>query len=116
MYYNHRNLPSNLKSKELWAFDYATNGTEKSMGLKAKPYKCVIKQEYGRDYVYALDKNDKPLKSKSVQTSSRHYAETYEEAIEGYNKLVDKQIDFLIMMAKKHNDDKIVVEEVNNEI
>jgi len=78
------------------AYEYKTNNTEKSMKLKAYPYRCVIamnSSNYG--YCIKLNKNGKPLKSGKIDIWSRKYADTKEEAILEYNKLIDNQINFL---------------------
>ena len=113
MYYSFKNLPKEYKRNgvRLWAFDYATNNTEKSNALKAKPYEC----EFGgwRDdkitetnQCYKVNRDGNRGKQ-HVQTGSRHYALTKEEAIEGYNELVMETVGFLLRMAKVYEADII---------
>ena len=113
MFYSFRELPSEYKVKgqRLYAFDYATNNTEKSNALKAKPYKCEF-NGWGdggittSDYCYKVKNNGERGKI-SVQAGSRHYALSHEEAVEGYNKLVMDTVGFLLRMAKVYESDVI---------
>ena len=113
MYWSFDELPDEYKKVgiRLWAFDYATNNTEKSKGLNAKPYMCEF-GPYVNDTRWAecfkVNGNGKRGKQ-SVKCNSRHYALTENEAIEGYNDLVDEVIGFLIRMAKVYEKDKIEI-------
>lgn len=114
MYYNFKDLPKEYKNTEveLWAFDYATNNTEKSMGLKAKPYKCKFKtwssgEVKAGDDCCKVKNNGEIASSGRVRADSRRYALTEQEAIDGYNELVDELVGFLVRMAKVYESDKI---------
>ena len=99
--------------KELWAYAYSTNNTEKSMGLKMKPYKCVMRESkrsyWSTEECVPLKQNGEQAKSGIVSANSRDYADTYEEAVKGYNDLVYGQIDFLMRLAKRSSDELIEI-------
>lgn len=94
--YSSRNAP---RDRLVWGYAYSTNDNEKSMSLRKEPVLGVIKTEGGRywkDEFYELKRNWKTLddvkKSSKVYADSRSYADTLEEAIEGYNEKVLYQI------------------------
>jgi len=116
MYWNFKDLPKEYKTNgsRLWAFDYANANSEKTKSLKAQPYVCEISAPW-RDKDELLTSSDNCYKVKNngkrgaqrVSCSSRHYALTKEDAIKGYNELVDDVVGFLIRMAKVYESDKI---------
>ena len=81
----------------VWACAYSTNDTEKSMALKKKP---VLGKLMGTGYgcstqFYEVNKKGEIKKSGSVYPYSRQYADTAQECIQLYNRLVMNQINFL---------------------
>lgn len=93
---------------EIWACAYSTNNTEKSMALRKKPVKGIIKQDGFYDYFFEYKKDGKTLKkSGAIKHTGRQYADTYEECVELYNTLVDKQITVLQELFDKCMDDYI---------
>lgn len=113
MYYSFKDLPKEykIKGQRLYAFDYATNNTEKSNALKAEPYMCEF-GSWSRDKVTSTDycykvKNNGDKGTSSVKAGSRHYALTNEEAVEGYNELVMDTVGFLLRMSKVYEQDII---------
>lgn len=116
MYWSFKYLPKEYKTNgaRLWAFDYATNNTEKSKALKAKPYVCELSASWrgedeeltSTDNCYKV-KNNGDRGNTRVSCGSRHYASTKEDATKGYNELVDEVVGFLIRMAKVYEQDKL---------
>jgi len=88
---------------EIWGCAYSTNNTEKTMALRKKPVKGIIKED-GR--FYEFKKDSKTLKESGViNYTSRYYADTKEECVEIYNSLIDKQVSFLRSLLDKCIDD-----------
>lgn len=98
------------KNKVIWGCAYSTNNTEKTMALRKKPVKGIIKDSN----FYELKKNGEPKKSGVVHMSARDYADTETECIELYNQKVQKQIDFLHKLADSCKEDLIEIEHIEN--
>lgn len=101
-YFSHQ-APSDT---DLWAYAYSTNNSEKSMALKKEPVLGQIKGE-GYYRMFHEYKRDGQLKKSSVKAHSRRYADTEQEAIEGYNKLVNNQIQKLEELIAEYTKDII---------
>lgn len=88
MLYTSSNAP---RDRDVWAFAYSTNNTEKSMALKKKPVLGrVVGTGWGAKF-YEYKRNGE-LKKTCVSASARDYADTEQEAIETYNQHVNFQI------------------------
>ena len=85
--HNVREIPD---GKDIWAFAYKED--ERALNLMCKPVKGRIKED---DYFYEYKVNGKDLKKNGVSIYARFFADTYEEAIEGFNKLVRTRIESL---------------------
>ena len=105
---DHSNL---IEGDTCWAFAYSTTNTEKSMAIKAEPYFCeFVRPTRGYHRLeLARISNGKTLTSGRVRPYSRMYADTYEEAVEAYNELVQEQIDMLNRLIESHEADKMEV-------
>ena len=81
------------------------------MSTISKPYKALLvdrKSAYGcRFEVAKIGRGGNPNRSGRVLGWSRCYADTWEEAAVGYNKLVDDQISFLRSLIEDCESDKI---------
>lgn len=93
-------------NQKIYAFGYKTNDNKESKANIAKPYECEIEfGVHGRYYVYGLVY--KVLKSgkrssTSVQSNARCFATSMEEAVRGYNDLVQGEIDKLNELIEGH--------------
>ena len=107
MLYNYKEVEH---GKEYLAYGYKMNNTEKSMKLKTKPYKCIIDGDRWHGQCIKLNKKGEKKRKKIVNIWSRSYAETEDEAILEYNKLIDTQISFLKSLILKCEQDKLGIE------
>lgn len=65
--------------------------------------------EYGT-YFIPFKKNSNELAwSRAVATSSRAYADTYEDAVKGFNKKIDETIAHHMVLIKKREEHRIQV-------
>ena len=95
-------------NKDIWAFAYKED--ERALNLMCKPVKGRIKED---DYFYEYKVNGKDLKKNGVSIYARSFTDTYEEAVEGFNKLVRTRIESLKDEISKL-EDMLVIE--NNTI
>lgn len=113
-YYNHdiEKLPLN---KPIYGFAYSVNDDTRDKRLNCLPVLGEIgENNYSNHkawyqyafYSYKKGTNERK-KSGIVEYRSRWYADTYEEAVEMYNELVQKRIDNLKLMIKEAENDKI---------
>lgn len=93
------NIP---KNKSVWAFAYKED--DRALNLKCKPVLGVIKDNL---YFYEYKSNGKDLKKNRVNIESRYYADTYDEAVYGFNRLIEYRIHRLNDEIKKLNKMKI---------
>lgn len=111
-YYEHyiTKLPLN---KPIYGFAYDINNDTRNKRLSCLP----VLGEVGENniskkwceycfYPYKKGTNTRK-KSGAVDYYSRYYADTYSEAIEMYNELVQKRIDNLKLMIEEAENDKI---------
>ena len=107
--YNISELPI---GKPVYGFAYDVNDDTLQSRLRCLPVLGEINKRYQYyDNVYSFFPYKKGTSEKrntgSVDVQSRMYADTYEEAIEMYNELVQKRIDNLYCMIKDAEQDKI---------
>lgn len=80
----------------VWAYAFQENSMKEGMLLSQKPVKgCIIKNGLMYNNVFApFKKNKEPALalSKTINIYGRNFADTEEEAIEGYNQLIDELI------------------------
>lgn len=74
-------------NKDFWAFAYKED--ERALNLMCKPVKGRIKED---KYFYEYKVNGRDLKKNGVTIYARLFADTYEEAVVGFNKLVRTRI------------------------
>lgn len=101
-------LPLN---KPIWAVAYSVNDTTEHNDLLCKPTLGEIRQygNYRSGSFFPYKKGTTEVRTTGgVNFQSRMYADTYEEAVELYNELVQKRIDNLFSMVIKAEADKIV--------
>lgn len=111
-YYSHdiKDLPLN---KPIYGFAYSVNDDTRDKRLSCLPVlgeigENNILKKYCRYCFYPYKKGTKTRKkSGTVDFMSRYYTDTYEEAVEMYNELVQKRIDNLKLMIEEAENDKI---------
>lgn len=82
-----QNIDKSHHNKDIWAFAYQED--ERALNLKCKPVKGKIKED---NHFYEYKANGKDLKKNGVTTYARFFTDTYDEAVEGFNKLVKTRI------------------------
>lgn len=103
-------LPVN---KPIWALAYSINDDTEHKRLICKPVQGEIRENtntkrWCSHIFYPYKKGTTEIrKSGSVDYYSRMYADTYEEAIEMFNELVQTRIDNLNRMAREAEKDMI---------
>lgn len=108
--YDINKLPLN---KPVWGFAYDINDDTKHRRLSCFPVlgeisENDIKEKWSIYCFFPYKKGTKQKrKSGAVDFNSRYYADTYEEAVEMYNELVQQRIDNLNRMVKEAEKDKI---------
>ena len=91
---NLQNIDEEHYNKDIWAFAYKED--ERATNLMCKPVKGkIIKDGNYTAYFYEYKANGKDLKKNGVTLYARFFTDTYEEAVEGFNMLVNKRIDSL---------------------
>lgn len=110
--YDFNKLPLN---KPIWGFAYDINDDTEHRRLSCLPVQGEIsenniKGKWCKYCFFPHKKNTKQRrKSGAVDANSRMYADTYEEASEMYNELVQKRIDNLYYMIQEAEKEKIGV-------
>ena len=74
--------------KDIWAFAYKED--ERALNYICRPVKGRIKKK--DKYFYEYKVNGKDLKKNGVTIYARYFADTYEEAVTGFNFLVNRRI------------------------
>ena len=98
-----------LLNKDLYGFAYEINDDTKDCRLSCRPVLGTIIERGINIYYFApYKKGTQELrKSGRVLFESRMYADTYKEAVEMYNELVQKRIEKLKEMIQEAEKDKI---------
>lgn len=98
-----------LLNKDLYGFAYEINDDTKDCRLSCRPVIGTSIHEGGKIYYFVpYKKGTQELrKSGRVLFESRMYADTYKEAVEMYNELVQKRIEKLKEMIQEAEKDKI---------
>lgn len=99
---NLQNIDEEHYNKDIWAFAYKED--ERATNLMCKPVKGKIITDGWCGYFYEYKANGKDLKKNGVSLYARFFTDTYEEAIEGFNMLVNKRINSLQKEIIKLND------------
>lgn len=76
--------------KDIWAFAYKED--DRATNYICSPSRGVIKED---KYFYEYKVNNKDLKKNGVSIYARYFADTYEEAVKGYNALLQERIEHL---------------------
>ena len=84
---NLQKIDEKCYNKDIWAFAYKED--ERATNLMCKPVKGRI--SYGYNF-YEYKANGKDLKKNGVTFYARFFTDTYEEAVKGFNMLVNKRI------------------------
>lgn len=119
-YYNSTYSISELPlNKPVWGFAYSINDDTEDKRLICLPVQGEIHKNTDCNkwskYCFSPYKKGTNTKRKSgvVDFNSRMYADTYEEAVEMFNELVQQRIDNLYQMAEKAKSDMIKNKEAN---
>lgn len=108
--YDIKDLPLN---KPIYGFAYKINDDTRDKRLSCLPILGEIREnnipkKWSTYCFYQYKKGTKAIrKSGAVDYNSRYYADTYSEAVEMYNELVQKRIDKLKKMIEEAENDKI---------
>jgi len=114
-HYNHPNLP---KNRPVWAVAYDIDNDTGHVRLSCKPTlgEVVSSSEIKAsslwsNYIFVPYKKGTHTRCKSgfVSCGARMYADTYEEAVDIYNSLVQKRVDKLEKMKNEAISDFIIV-------
>lgn len=99
--------------QKIWACAYSLDGTKEGKRLKCEPVYGIVKITYRSNnpiyrsgMFFRLKGNGEPY-ANGVNISSRRYADTKEEAIELYNKLIDQSIGILEELVDDMRKEKI---------
>ena len=93
---NLQKIDEKCYNKDIWAFAYKED--ERATNLMCKPVKGRIVKSgdsFPSYNFYEYKANNKDLKKNGVSLYARFFTDTYEEAVEGFNMLVNKRIDSL---------------------
>lgn len=112
-YYNTYSISELPLNKPVWGFAYSINDDTEDKRLICLPVQGEIHENTDchkwNKYCFSPYKKGTNTKRKSgvVDFNSRMYADTYEEAVEMFNELVQQRIDNLYQMAEKAKTDMI---------
>ena len=91
---NLQKIDEKCYNKDIWAFAYKED--ERATNLMCKPVKGkIIQDDNYSAHFYEYKVNGKDLKKNGVSIYARFFTDTYEEAVKGFNMLVNKRIDSL---------------------
>lgn len=103
VYYSQQNAP---KQTPIWAFMYEHSSDKGKNSLFSKPVKGeIIKKRFTSEFVPYYKDTNAFRKSGNVNYLSRYYADTYEEAVEAFNQMIEDNISNLyeqINIIEKH--------------
>ena len=100
-------------NKPIWGFAYTIKNDTAHHKYFSKPMLGELR-ETNHSYsdwavFFPYKKNGEIYKSKGVNLNARYYADTYEEAVEMYNELVQQRIDRLHKAIREAEGDFIAV-------
>lgn len=84
-----------MEDRDIWAFAYLED--ERAKNLYCEPVLGHIK---GRMF-YEYKKRGDGLRSTSVSIWARNYADSYEQAVVGFNQLINERIEYLYKEASR---------------
>ena len=103
-------LKDNGCSIEIYAYAWKTHSSLVNMALNCKPVFGVLKYDkYGTLTFYEYNKKGKLVKG--LSSDKRLYADTKEEAIKGYNDLIDEYLEKLDKLKEWANSYRVLEEE-----
>lgn len=82
-------------NKPIWGFAYTIKNDTAHHKYFSKPVLGELREGYPDFVFFPYKTNGEICKSKGVNFNARYYADTYEEAVEMYNELVQQRIDRL---------------------
>jgi|GEM_PF-1481248 len=93
------NIENEPTNKDFWAFSYVEDervtNFKRATHLMCKPVKGRIVKEHSHIYFYEYKMNGRDLQKNGVLIRAGYFADTYEEAVKGFNILVQGRIDSL---------------------
>ena len=113
MKYTYKDGPLNVP---IQACAYSTNNDTMHNYLMKKPTLGIVVSENNNEEdrwmscFYELKKDGDIKKSSKVHCISREYADTYEECVELYNSLIDREIKRAEEAIEEHKRQKIIIE------
>ena len=103
-------LKDNGCSIEIYAYAWKTHSSLVNMALNCKPVFGVLKYDkYGTLTFYEYNKKGKLVKG--LSSDKRLYADTKEEAVKGYNDLIDEYLEKLDKLKEWANSYRVLEEE-----
>ena len=103
-------LKDNGCSIEIYAYAWKTHSSLVNMALNCKPVFGVLKYDkYGTLTFYEYNKKGKLVKG--ISSGNRLFADTKEEAIKGYNDLIDEYLEKLDKLKEWANSYRVLEEE-----
>ena len=103
-------LKDNGCSIQIYAYAWKTHSSLVNMALNCKPTLGVLKYDkYGTLSFYEYNKKGKLVKG--LSSDKRLYADTKEEAVKGYNDLIDKYLEKLDKLKEWANSYRVLEEE-----
>ena len=102
------NIENEPTNKDFWAFSYVEDervtNFKRASNFIFKPVKGRIVKEHSYIYFYEYEMNGRDLQKNGVLIRAGYFADTYEEAVKGFNVLVQRRIDSLTKEIKKLQD------------
>lgn len=89
--------------KDVWGYAFEPSSNYNTFTLNKKPVLGIIKD----DKFYEYNNKGKIKKSSEVGANSRYYALTEDEAKEGYNMLINSEINILRNIIKNYQEMKL---------
>ncbi len=109
--YEEGEVPVNVP---LWGFAYTIKNDTAHHKYFCKPVLGELRKfSHSHSEFYPYKKNGEICKSKGVSLNARYYADTYKEAVEMYNELVNNRISRLYESIKEAEKDLISVAVAN---
>ena len=103
-------LKDNGCSIQIYAYAWKTHSSLVNMALNCKPVFGVLKYDkYGTLTFYEYNKKGKLVKG--LSSDKRLYADTKEEAVKGYNDLIDEYLEKLDKLKEWANSYRVLEEE-----
>lgn len=105
MRYDYTNVP---EGTPVWAYAYCPYPESLRKGLYCLPERGEV-DSYRRVFFPYKKGSTTKRKSGRVSVYSRQYADTYAEAVDGFNELVDKRVSEVRKIADEFEKEKIFI-------